>query len=257
MLERLLAIHPRIIGCGEVHNFLNDFKIIEVCSCGKSVNDCLVWRDAYNEFNKNKKKIDSFSIFKLLSKNTDQHINYLSDTSKTTFGNMLRPYLLSKKYDVYVIHLVRKGQDCLNSILKRRDESNHVFKKYLKILSTAIHWSTANIVASLFQFYFTGKYRKIKYEELVNDPTKCLDSLYSFLDLDSKIVIEYLKGNKQEIPLTHQLSGNAIRNKKDLIMTKNSTQNITSPLQRSIFQLVAWPVLKKAWLLKQAFIQFS
>ena len=117
-----------------MHNFRNDFEIHEVCSCGNAVDQCLVWKETFRKFKEKPQSINSISIFRMLSENIDENVIYLCDASKSTWGTMLRPFQLERKYDIFVIHLVRNGESCLNSVLKRRDN--------LKKLS--IFWQEVN-----------------------------------------------------------------------------------------------------------------
>jgi len=156
LLERMLAVHPQIIGCGEVHNFLNDFHESEVCSCGLILTLCPYWKSVYAEYLKNDQTLNNLNVFSKINLNENSEIEYFSDSSKTTLGNIMRPYLLSKKYEVRLIHLSRNGVSCLHSVLKR----NHQLI-YLKSFTVAIHWSMANLFAYLYKFFKPSDYHKI------------------------------------------------------------------------------------------------
>jgi hypothetical protein len=153
---------------------------------------------------------------------------------------MLRVYRLSKEYSVYMIHLIRNGEGCLNSILKRKGGSESLFKSFI----FSIHWSIANLTALLYQFYKPVNYKRIQYETLINKPETSLEALFTFLKLDGEPVVEGAK-KRETIPLTHQLSGNAIRREENLIINPNSDSlKFVTPFQKSVFRFFSWPVLK-------------
>ena len=227
-----------------MHNFRNDFEIHEVCSCGNAVDQCLVWKETFKKFKAKPHSIDSISIFKTLSENADENVIYLCDASKSTWGTMLRPLQLERKYDIFVIHLVRNGESCLSSVLKRRVDTKNVLGMYFRIFSTAIHWFMANLAAFLFRIYKPDRYKFIKYEDLIIKPLESLKSLFDYLNLDHKAVFELLENNGGKIPLTHQLSGTAIRRTEDLQLTSKLKNPHLPYMQKLFFRIIAFPVLK-------------
>jgi hypothetical protein len=240
ILERILASHSQIIGCGEMHNLLSDFNIKEICSCGSSLEDCSLWKNVYAHHLKDNTSVDSINVFSILSENTSDEIVFICDSSKTTWGTMLRPYKLSKNHEVYLIHLCRNGKSCLSSILKRKGNSGMAFKA----LSTGIHWSIANLMAYWFQMNKPNRYFRLKYENLINNPESSIAPLFEYLGLDGQSIEKGL-ANKASIPLTHQLSGNAIRRKKDLVL--KSVLKPNKPihfLAITLFQIISWPIHK-------------
>ena len=242
-MERILAAHHKIIGCGETHNFRHDFKIKETCTCDQVVDLCPVWGLAFKRFSENEKDVDSISLFRFLSKSAGEEILFLCDASKSTWGNMLRPYRLSKNYDVYLVHLTRNGEDCSKSMLKKKEQISNIFYKVFKNISVAIHWSLANLIALVFRFYKPRRYFRIKYENLISRPEKPLERLFLFLSLDGKEVIDLLE-NKGVIPLTHQLSGNIIRHQKDLRLQTDLKKSDLSVSNKLVFRIISWPIMK-------------
>ena len=239
MLERLLAAHPKVIGCGEVHNFLVDFDIKETCSCGASVERCPVWQAAYQSY-VNKKQLDSYSIFKVLNDSLASEISHLSDVSKTTWRTIRRPFQLSKQYEVRMIHLVRDGSNCLASVLKRNKNS---FRLLLTI-KVALHWSVANLAGRIFSWLHPKNYRQVLFQDLLSHPEESLAMLFEWLGLESTSALKGIDTGTP-IPLTHQLSGNAIRREEGLIIQK--PQEDTSSLysfEKGLFKCLTWPMRK-------------
>jgi len=238
LLERILATHPQIVGCGEVHNFLNDFKLKEICSCTSNLEDCPFWKKIYLQHYKKNNSLNTINIFEFLYKNTPNEVTFLCDSSKSTWGNMLRPYKLSKKYEVYLIHLNRDGRSCLHSTLKRKGSS----RKVLKAINTSVHWSLANLAAYSFGLNNRHHYFRIKYEDILKEPQKSINSLFDFLELDNKNIGKNLV-DKTSIPLTHQLSGNAIRQNKNLVLQSNkASKKSLGFITESLFKIISWPV---------------
>ena len=240
LLERMIACHPKIIGLGEVYNLLQDFDQNEICSCGLSLPLCPYWKEAYSIYLKDKKLVNSQNIFSLLSESQVPKVQYFCDSSKTTFGNMLRPFFLSKKYEVTMIHITRDGAACLQSVLKRSSKSSHL----LKSLIVGIHWSLANLMASSFQFFNSSAYLKIKYEDLIEQPNKLRSQIYDFLKINNQNHLRQFNQNNS-IPLTHQLSGNAIRKIENLILkNKDEFQRKKHVFPELIFKIISFPIYK-------------
>ncbi len=240
LLERMIAMHSQIVGCGEVHNILHDFELNETCSCGLSLSSCPHWKEVYAKYLKNKKSINDLNIFSVMAEDQNPDLLYFCDSSKTTFGNMIRPYLLSKKYDIKLIHLTRNGIACLNSVLKR----NSQFGYLVKSMVVAIHWSLANITAYSFKFFKPTAYHKIAYEHLLGNPDTHINGIYKFLKINSQSN-QVVNLKKTTIPRTHQLSGNAIRRTENLLLkTGNQANQKTTVLSSLIFKVVSFPVYK-------------
>jgi len=139
-----------------------------------------------------------------------------------------------------MIHITRDGAACLQSVLKRNSESTYL----LKSLIVGIHWSVANFMAYLFQFFNPSAYLKIKYEDLIEQPNKLLSQIYSFLKINNQNDLRPFDQNNP-IPLTHQLSGNAIRKIENLVLkNKNGIQQKKYVVPKLIFKIISFPIYK-------------
>lgn len=242
LLERMIAAHPQIVGCGETHNLLHDFYINETCSCGVSLTACPHWKNVYTQYLKNKNSINNLNVFSVIAEDENPQVLYFCDSSKTTLGNMMRPYSLAKKYDLTLIHLSRNGVDCLHSVLKRSTNSSSLMKSSM----VAIHWSMANLTAYAFKFFKSSAYYKITYEDLIKNPSKQISEVYRFLNATSQNKLKSFN-QKSTIPRTHQLSGNAMRRVEDLVLNRTSKTDEKQtflPLPSLIFKILSFPIYK-------------
>jgi hypothetical protein len=279
LLERILSSNDQLFGLGEV-KFLYDslLKNDSYCSCGEKVSDCDYWSkiiqeaklkdtDYLQEIEKLRKKNEYlhtfiFDFFKdkkeyseLLSKLYQNIINhapsetkYVIDSSKTARDSFFRPFILSKKFNVKVIHLVRDGRGCMWSNIKgsnRKMEKGLDPKLKFPSLRTAISWSLANLSPHIFQYRYSNNYIRVKYEDFVEKPEESLNKIAKYLDIDLSEQINMLKKQK-EIPLGHQLAGNRLRKKKKIILKKDDEWKRQLNLyNRLIFALFSWPFALK------------
>ena len=210
LLERILATHPKVVGCGEVFSLNADFSINETCSCGASLEKCGHWSPVYAQFLETETPIDEYEVFSLLSQNTDE-VEYFVDSSKTSFKNLRRPFRLRKMYEEKVVHIIRNPNDCYASMLERGLVSAGVWGK----IKVGLHWSFANLGSILFGLLYPSDALKISYKTLTHNPIKVLNEIFRFLSLDPEPVLQYIHQNRP-FPLTHQLSGNRCKRDPDL-----------------------------------------
>ncbi|MEO1623573.1 MAG: sulfotransferase [Bacteroidota bacterium] len=211
LLERLLAAHPAIMACGEIHNFRKDFAIREQCSCGKIVDACPLWGSAYRAG----KDLTDVELIKHLQAAAPPGTHYLTDASKTTYGTATRPWRLRSTFDLFLLHLVRNGEHCLNSNLHRKYANASPWKRRWKASLQGLHWTMAHLSALRFGRQHPHRYHKIHYEHLMENPKDALQSVLQWLELEPTLLLDILEKNAN-IPLGHQLSGNAIRFQENL-----------------------------------------
>jgi len=281
LLERVLNSHERIFGGGEITSLLTLVQQPHsICACGHILDDCEFWspvltrlRAKYEKLSTlqpvqhNREALLSFPrlfsqvkgrrspiyrelnqmIFRSLCEQIKE-VDIIVDSSKTARNAFFRPIALKREvgFDVKMIHLVRDGRGCMWSNVKgsnRMMEQNQDPGLPLAMLRTALHWPLANIGAHLYQAQAGRQnYLRIRYEDFVDDPEIVLTELGHFLDLDFKNQIQLIKERKP-IPISHQLAGNRIRSKKELIIQKDDEWMSKLKLwQRVFFMLINWPL---------------
>ena len=150
--------------------------------------------------------------------NLPDSVHYIIDSSKSTWSRSLRPIVLSAigAQRVKVIHIVRDGRGCMWSMMKGTDTgllkgtqlNRH---SAFPVFRTAVHWPFANLAAHFFQAMHSSEdYCRIKYEDLVDNPTKTCAILGEFLgvNLDQQKEILITGG---EIDTGHLIAGNRMR----------------------------------------------
>jgi len=112
---------------------------------------------------------------------------FLVDSSKTAFGTVRRPQALAGPagLDVRVLHLVRDSRGVVASMrrgLNRRMERGLPATTHLPALRAAAGWVAANRAAERCgKELEPDRYRRIRYEDLVEAPDAVLEGLGDFL----------------------------------------------------------------------------
>ena len=276
LLERILSSNDQLFGLGEVKFLFNSLLNNEsYCSCGEKVSDCDYWYKIIEEMDlkninylheledlrrkneylhsivfNNEEEYNEIlnNLYQNIIKHTPSETKYVIDSSKTSRDSFFRPFLLSKNFNVKVIHLVRDGRGCMWSNIKgsnRKMEKGLDPKLKFPSLRTSISWSLANLSPHIFQYKHNNNYIRIKYEDFVKNPENSLNRIAKYIDIDLSEQINMLKKQK-EIPLGHQLAGNRLRKKKKIILKNDDAwkEKLTF-YNRLIFSLFSWPFALK------------
>ena len=203
LLERILASHPNIVGCGELHNIEDDFIQNEMCGCGQRASDCDFYRALFNQ-----KDELNFSETNFIASLYGPNIHFLVDSSKTTYGTMSRPAKLSVDFEIYFIHLKRNLMEVISSQMLAKGG-----RLFMIPAITVIMRFLANIYALYYRFRFK-KSLVVRYTDLVTNPDKVLQKVEAFLGVS----FEHISLHEDSIPTTHQLSGNKIRYESPLYL---------------------------------------
>jgi len=240
LLDILLGAQKNAFSAGELINLpQKGIKNGEYCSCGAPVPGCEVWSQVIDEWGKIssldleeyiqiQKTLTSIKknilFFKILRKPSEKINLYLKDTRKLydiifdiTSKNIIidsskSPYkiLILKKlgFNIIVIHLTRRFGDVLNSNKKKAKkdlkagiEHNITPRKTYYIF---MNWLTINTLAYIFSRNVV--YKKIKYEDLVKNPS---GHIFTLTNID----LEFSNKLKRRGPFNpkHLVAGNKIR----------------------------------------------
>jgi hypothetical protein len=276
LLERILSSNDHLFGLGEVKFLFNSLINNEsYCSCGEKISDCDYWNKVIKKtslkdtnylqelealrkkneflhsiiFSNNKEYIKILDVlYKNIIEFAPAETKYVIDSSKTARDSFFRPFILSKNFNVKVIHLVRDGRGCMWSNIKgsnRKMEKGLDPKLEFPSLRSAISWSLANLSPHVFQYKHNNNYIRVKYEDFVKNPESSLNEIAEYLDVDLSEQVNILKKQK-EIPLGHQLAGNRLRKKKKIILKNDDEWKEKLTLyNRLIFALFSWPFALK------------
>lgn len=255
LLERILGSNEKIFGLGEVKFLIDSISHNKYCSCGEKINNCNYWSevienlDLNSEVQNNKVNVKINKIYQEIINNTSDEVKYIIDSSKTARDAFFRPFLLSKNFNVKLIHLVRDGRGCMWSNIKgsnRKMEQGLDPTLKMPSLRTSISWQLSNLSPEIFKITKNSEnYLRIKYEDFVTDPEIELKRLSSYLNIDLSEQIDMLI-NEKEIPLGHQIAGNRLRKKKKIILKKDiEWKSNLKFYNKLIYWFLCWPFALK------------
>lgn len=109
------------------------------------------------------------------------------DSSK--FPSRAFLYLFRREdIEVRFVHLVRDGLSYLQSSLSHADPGRDVSPPHARpaiwSLRFCLEWLSQNLLASLLGFVFRDRYRLVRYEDFVSEPSATLRALGDFLNID-------------------------------------------------------------------------
>lgn len=244
IIHNILSQAEGFFGAGELTCIWNgSFKDNKDCACGKSFNECDVWKSvAYKSFGQlNKTDIDEMiNISK--SVRTRELFYLLIPTLRRTFRKRCQPYLdqINKLYssifditkcraivdsskatfygylvselshfDTYTIHLVRDPRAVQQSLLKRKYAGHPLFLKHNPYID-AIRWCIENIFFEIFFFLMGRRVLKVKYEDFASSPKYTIRKMMHYINEDAN-QIPFVSDDIVRITPTHGVSGNESR----------------------------------------------
>ena len=220
---------------GALSNLPTWLKFDHLCSCGEKFSCCSFWKDiepvlrqhnfGYNLFasfdcskieNKNVKDINEFYrvLFEKLPNN-----GFIIDSSKTTRDTFLRPYRLSKGFNVYFVHVVRDPLAIANSAMQGAGSPERIRvirNKYFQFTKALVLGHITNFMTSFcYRRYFREKYLRVSFESLQNNPQIQLRAIGQLTGLPVEDLIRKIK-IRDELTVGHMLGGNRLRFSKSL-----------------------------------------
>ncbi|MDP2471119.1 MAG: sulfotransferase [Candidatus Palauibacterales bacterium] len=168
------------------------------------------------------------------------------DSSKTARAAASRPAALARYSEarVVLVHLTRDGRRCLHSLLmtgsnwKLEGRAEAVQPGALR---ASLGWLMANLAASVSGlFLFRGRYCRLRFEDLLEDPEGTLIHLERCTGVDLSAIRERL-GRQEGFPVGHVLGGNRLRFEQEVRLRPERAQADTdlSRSQRVTFAVVA------------------
>lgn len=286
LLERLLGQHDDIFCAGELINiWQRSFAEDQLCSCGAPFSRCHVWRDIAARFRAELGDFDLPGIL-AAHRNIDRirHVPRLYALRKSPRDNphlaMIHryagalyrsirditgcrwivdaskapqlAYILSMhpEVELYLLQLVRDARGVVYSWNKRvvRPEitGEVVFMPVYGPGRSAGHWSVINLLCE-FAGNHAAHYRRVRYEDLVEQPLALLNGLFSALDLQPRAAEICLPGNRIRLSTTHTVSGNPMRFKTgEIELSKDEAwRTQMKRMDRWISSVVTRPLLRR------------
>lgn len=183
-------------------------------------------------------------VLEKLSRTTGCQV--LVDSSKTARSTAARPFLLARVggADIRVIHLVRDGRKCLQSLIKTGSNwqlEGRAGAKQPGILRVSLGWVMANVSLSVLgPLWFRGRYKRIRFEDLLESPEEVLAQLELMLACDLSTVRQAIR-EKRPFSVGHVLGGNRLRFEGEITLLPSRSDGdsgLTRP-QRFLFALTA------------------
>ena len=264
-LATFLGNNKEILHIGEMHQFFEYLDENKECSCGKLLNECEFWKNKIDnptqEYSVNSRKLSEkmeshSSIIKHLL-NSFSNIEYeryielhqsildsiQSDSEKSTLldsSKYIGRALALNKLDnigLKIIYVVRDVRGVINSFSKKIQTSKSP-------LSTIVYYSLINLVAEFISlFILRNKVIKIRYEDLINSPTRVFSNLESFFELDLSDINNKIE-KKQSFEIGHIVGGNRLKKNKEIFFKKDVSwkQNL-SWIERIAYYVFAFPIM--------------
>lgn len=248
VIDSLLGSHPDLVGTGELdklHQFGwtgNDY-----CGCGVEVRSCPVWEEVRGkwEIDRGFSTADYLTLQASFSRlrhipsimiqsglRRPRFVRYLEmtrallevitdvagvsgvvDSSKSP----VRALALSliDGIDVSVIHLTRDPRGVATSLMKswKKDPRTGIQTDLpgLPVSEVVRSWNRVNdAIAFVDRFSRSLSVRHFRYEDLLFDPSRWLNSIGDFLGTDFTTVASLID-SQQEIPIGHTVAGNRLR----------------------------------------------
>ena len=282
ILDKVLGSSPSWFSGGELA-FIWDKGMVQggLCSCGKAVNDCEIWRASIDLAFKGKgidpqkmvaqrktfwsihlpmlafkrltaRKLDNLGdfpanvekLYEAVAQVT--HCQVIVDSSKEShYSFILRE---RTNLDISFLHLVRDPRAVGYSWSKKKSElgfQNKTLMERRGVLKTTIYYWVSNLAAIWIWRNESERYKILRYEDFADDPQLVIESISDFvhepIDLE-----RFSDGNKFKIKPPHLAWGNPNRfSNEDLQVSSDMDwSNRQGNLRSLILAVLNWPVAR-------------
>jgi hypothetical protein len=272
LLDILLGSDPSIQSTGELMRILGGAQgHAQECSCGQDIRTCPFWTrvveeiggvDALGRLGRGTRLEGTKGLFvgrlgdarrgSLARKHAARLAELVRavakvggrpvvvDSSKSLGRGYLYRLEEGNGLDVRYIHMVRDGRAFLWS-KRARPDGEGVGKRTpsRSPLRLAGLWLTTNFVASVVFKAQSGRYLRVRYEDLTAHPTETLERIGKFLEVDLSGVARDLAANRP-IQVGHVVGGNRLRFSKGLTLRADAEWEGALPRrERQAFWAVA------------------
>lgn len=282
VLDMLLGAHPRLFGAGEVTHVFDWWLRNDTCSCGRAFRTCPLWSEVMGRLRSRlpgmalraaaritRRVENAFGGHMLLApRRTETLRRYgeiwrevmagiqaasgagvIVDSSKTTRLVARRASALAAVCGLAVdlVHLVRDPRAVLWSTLRgsnRRLESDQPPRVRGDIGRMLIGWYGANVGVDGLARATGARVHRLRYEDLVAEPTLELQRLSDALGLDLDGGIPAL-GSDHRLGPDHGVAGNRLRRKGlENLRLDDEWKTKLPPYARALARL-SWPLARR------------
>ncbi len=170
-------------------------------------------------------------------------VTTLIDSTKGAGRGWLYSLLPPSEFDVRFVHLVRDGRSVVSSMMQhyephKSDSGPSPWPRLAAAAFSTAHWVYMNLASSSLGLFHRSRYRRIQFEDLLNDPDGTLRELEPFLGIDLRDVRRRILAG-EPLPTGHLLCGNR---------AKGSPLRLLPPKSRGADELALGPSLVFLWL---------
>lgn len=282
LLERLVGQAPDTFAAGELRYFWQRGLVDNrLCGCGAAFRDCLVWRgilgsafsggppDAASTATRQRRRTrltllprvvlenrlgrgctldgDTRALAELyrgIAERTGCRL--LIDSSKLPpYGELVRRL---PNVEFYVVHLVRDPRASAYSWLRNRvlpDFDGRLMQRQPPAKSAAL-WLVWNAAAELLWRRRTGRYLRLRYEDLLADPRGVVRSVLQFV-AEPVGSLDFVGSDTADLSPTHSVAGNPSRlhSGRVPLATDEEWRTRMRPVDRWTVTGLAWPLLHR------------
>jgi hypothetical protein len=237
LLAYLMASNSRVVVCGDVAGVKRAEAKRRKCSCGQLAQSCHVWGPVLD------RGLVHPDLDLALMKHVSSDYDVLVDSSKTAWMEAVVPFKLIQKLgrDFKLIHITRDPRAVAWSIIKRSKRRGERRNKTLVCGEMAAGWLVANLGCELFRALYPDQYRRVRYEDLVDDPARITPPLLP--ETRGQWRFEAIGAGENR----HQLFGNRMRRKplsiRD-IKNDDAWRREMPRTQRKIVAALTWPLIR-------------
>jgi hypothetical protein len=247
VFDTLLGNLDEIESVGELVNvYQHAWLDGHYCACGKSGNECDVWVQVRDSLGLREQcdleariltqsKIERFRKWPLLllqkvhkteefRRYSDSLVELYSAISEVTKKDVIvdssknpgRALALSMidSIDLKVIHLVRDGRgvawSCQKSFEVDREKGLQMNIQPVSTVGTTKRWMAINISSTVVDFLLGRKSIRVRYEDLVDEPSRTLTRIGGFLGIDTESLIKRVE-EQSTVSVGHTIAGNRLR----------------------------------------------
>lgn len=282
LLDNILGQLEGFFSVGEINcvwerNLLGSWR----CGCGAPFEECEVWPGVMEEAFGGLDRIDSHKMIRLRDSGArTRHFplvltpwgkpflrhrlgSYMSNLEKLYQGIHKRTgsrvivdsskipsyaYLLDMipTIDLYVVHLVRDSRAVAYSWLRKKFQPDtETFMHRHSIVESAVVWGVWNAMVEALWGRRSGRYLRLRYEDLMEDPQKALARILKLMHEDALSLP--IENREVRLGVNHTSSGNPSRFKTGLVKLRPD-EEWKAKMKRShraIVTALNWPLLQR------------
>lgn len=238
IINRVLGQINGFVAWGELrdiwqHGFLEN----RICACGSSFKDCEEWNRVFNKSAVDDKRAEELvqllqrtkaltlleslgplakriikancqdylreleHFYMELKLNTNSQV-VVDSTKASWYGYALS---LISNIDLYVVHVVRDPRGVCYSLQQRKAKGEPECQWYSPIHAAA-SWTIKNLAVEKFLGSQSDRYLRIKYEDFMTNPEKCIRLMTNLLG-ENTVELPFLTKDRVQMQLDHLFSG--------------------------------------------------